>query len=60
MQRRQGPIVLERSARLKFENTPTDWVGKVDGGDWLDVAHRYAIFLCSLDVEYMRSPPPTR
>ena len=33
MQRRQGPIVLERSARLKFENTPTDWVDEVDGGD---------------------------
>ena len=40
MQRRQGP----RSARLKFENTPTDWVDEVDGSDWVDVAP-YLIFV---------------
>ena len=36
MQRKQEPIVLERSARLKLERTPTDWVVEVDGGDWVD------------------------
>ena len=51
MQRKQEPIVPKRSARLKLDNKSTDWVDEVDEGDWVEIAHRYAIFLCSLDVE---------
>ena len=54
MQRKQEPILLEKSTRLKSKNTPIDWVDEVDGVDWVDVAHRYAMFLCSLDGEYQK------